>query len=306
MNTVAAKPVITPVDRFGLTLTLAIIVHAIIILGITFTSEDRQKPRFDTMKIVLVQQKDLSPPKDAKLLAQANLKGGTRKDSMETPSTPLPPPFPAREPQITAQPVVRTPPQPKVKPARDQRDTAEPKPKDKELLTAENPKAKIEKPKPETVVKQKPEKSRKTAADLLMTSYKIASLSAQIKQKLEARSKRPRRTFISASTKIYKYAAYMEAWRAKVERVGNLNYPDEARKRRLTGSLILDVALNPDGTVNQIIIRRSSGQKILDDAAIRIVNLAAPYAPFPKNIRADTDILHITRTWQFMNNSGFQ
>jgi len=98
----------------------------------------------------------------------------------------------------------------------------------------------------------------------------------------------------------------MEAWRSKVERIGNLNYPDEARKRKLSGSLILDVALNPDGSVNDVVVRRSSGQKILDDAAIRIVHLAAPFAPFPADIRKDTDILHITRTWQFLNNKGFR
>lgn len=307
MSTVAASPVITPVDRFGLTLTLAIIVHAIIILGITFTGEDQQQPQFDTMEIVLVQQQDLTPPDDAKLLAQANLQGGTQTESEVTPSTPLPPPFPDQVAEVTAQPAMETPPAPVVEPDQEQQDVIEPQPDDKDQLTAEN-KPDILKPKPEqeTVPKQKPEKTQRSAADLLMNSFKIASLSAQIKQKLESRSTRPRRTFISASTKTYKYAAYMEAWRAKVERVGNLNYPDEARKRKLSGSLILDVALNPDGTVNQITIRRSSGHKILDDAAMRIVTLASPFAPFPDNIKTDTDILHITRTWQFVNNSGFQ
>ena len=98
----------------------------------------------------------------------------------------------------------------------------------------------------------------------------------------------------------------MEAWRAKVERVGNLNYPEEARRRNISGQLVLDVALNPDGKINQITIRRSSGYKVLDDAAIRIVELAAPYSPFPEAIRAETDVLHITRTWQFLDQRGFR
>ena len=308
MNTVAAQPVITPIDRFGLTLTLAIIVHAIIILGITFTGEDRQQPRFDTMEIVLVQQQDPTPPEDAKLLAQANLQGGAQLESEVTPSTPLAPPFPDQVPAVAAQAVMETLPAPVVEPDPERHEATEPRPHDKELLTAESAKPETTKPKPEqqAVSEQKPEKTQRTAADLLMNSFKIASLSAQIKQKLESRSTRPRRTFISASTRTYKYAAYMEAWRAKVERVGNLNYPDEARRRKLSGSLILDVSLNPDGTVSQITIRRSSGHKILDDAAIRIVNLASPFAPFPDNIKVDTDILHITRTWQFLNNSGFK
>ena len=140
----------------------------------------------------------------------------------------------------------------------------------------------------------------------MTNSLKMAALSSEVQRKLETRAKRPKRTFISASTREYKYAAYMEAWRAKVERVGNLNYPEEARRRKISGQLVLDVALNPDGKINQITIRSSSGHKVLDDAAIRIVELAAPYAPFPEAIRAETDVLHITRTWQFLDQSGFK
>ena len=145
-----------------------------------------------------------------------------------------------------------------------------------------------------------------SAMTLMANSFKIASLSAEIRRKLQTKAERPRRKFISASTKEYKYAAYMEAWRSKVERVGNLNYPDAARKQKISGSLILDVALNKDGSINEVTIRRSSGYKILDDAAIRIVELASPYSPFPVKIREETDILHITRTWQFLNNNRFR
>ncbi len=123
---------------------------------------------------------------------------------------------------------------------------------------------------------------------------------------MEAQAKRPRRKFISASTKEYNYAAYMEAWRSKVERVGNLNYPQQARRQKLSGNLVLDVALRPDGSIDEITIRRSSGEKLLDDAAIRIVELSAPFSPFPQHIKDETDILHIMRTWQFLNNKGFK
>ena len=98
----------------------------------------------------------------------------------------------------------------------------------------------------------------------------------------------------------------MEAWRSKVERVGNLNYPEEARKRKLSGSLVLDVALSPDGSINNITVRQSSGHKVLDDAAIRIVKLSAPFSPFPDAIQGETDILHIIRTWQFLKKGGFR
>ena len=90
-----------------------------------------------------------------------------------------------------------------------------------------------------------------------------------------------------------------------MERIGNLNYPDEARRKRLSGQLVLEVVLNANGTVGDIIVRRSSGQRVLDDAAIRIVKLAAPYSPLPRNILEDTDILHIQRTWRFLNSNRF-
>ena len=127
----------------------------------------------------------------------------------------------------------------------------------------------------------------------------IASLSAELQQQQAAYSGRKRHTHISASTQEFKYAAYMDTWRNKVERIGRLNYPEAAKKRKIYGSLLLDVAINADGSVDDISLRRSSGSKILDDAAIRIVKLAAPFAPLPKNIRTDTDVLHILRTWIF-------
>lgn len=144
-----------------------------------------------------------------------------------------------------------------------------------------------------------------SAAELIASSMAMASLNAELEQRLDALAKRPRRKYISARTKEYKYAAYLEAWRAKVERLGNLNYPDAARSKGLSGSLLLDVALRPDGSVAEITVRRSSGHKELDDAAVNIVRLAAPYAPFPPDIRKEVDILHITRTWQFLNSDKF-
>jgi protein TonB len=91
----------------------------------------------------------------------------------------------------------------------------------------------------------------------------------------------------------------MRDWVAKVERVGDLNYPDAARRQNLSGKLIVQVAVHPDGSVREITIRKPSGYKILDDAAVRIVKLAAPFAPFPDAIRQETDVLYITRTWVF-------
>ena len=137
-----------------------------------------------------------------------------------------------------------------------------------------------------------------------MHSFAIANLSAEIQEKLESRAKRPRRKYVSATTQEYRYAAYMEAWRAKVERIGNINYPEEARRRRISGTVMLDVAVNRDGSVADISVRKSSGITLLDDAAIRSVHLAAPYDPLPPEIRHEVDELHVTRTWKFYDRAS--
>ncbi len=325
-----AKPLITPSDRFGLTFCLAVMAHGILVLGVTFSPEDIPPPRYETMEIILVQQKS-EPPEDAKILAQASLQGGGDMAEAESPSTPLPAPFPQEKPEIAAQPPAES--QPPAADAPEIVTDIESEPaevveqiavesseaeerlaekidiKDEEAKPAEKI-AEQQKPDENVRDRQVPEKPAlpptPSATALMMNSFKIASLSAQIRRKLQAKAERPRRKFISASTKEYKYASYMEAWRSKVERVGNLNYPEAARKNKLSGSLILDVALNDDGSINQITVRRSSGHKVLDDAAIRIVKLASPYSPFPDQIREETDILHITRTWQFLNGHRFR
>lgn len=127
----------------------------------------------------------------------------------------------------------------------------------------------------------------------------MARLAAELDRQAQAYAKRPKRKFISANTREYAYANYMAAWVARVERVGNLNYPDEARRRNLEGSLVLTVAIRKDGSLERIDIIKASGVQVLDDAAQRIVELSAPFNPIP-DAAEQVDVLHITRTWQFV------
>jgi protein TonB len=143
-----------------------------------------------------------------------------------------------------------------------------------------------------------------SAADILASrNDEIARLTARINAQTQASQSRARRKAISTSTREYRYASYMEAWRRKVERIGNLNYPAEAREQGLSGNLILHVAVRADGSLEGVRVVRSSGQEVLDQAAVRIVELAAPFAEFPADIAAETDVLDITRTWQFQRNN---
>ena len=134
--------------------------------------------------------------------------------------------------------------------------------------------------------------------DLAESARAMARLEGEINKSVDEYNKRPRKKFIGARTEEYRFAQYIEDWRQKVERIGTLNYPEAARGK-LYGSLVLSVSINHDGSLNRVDINRSSGYKVLDDAARRIVQMASPYSPFPPEIRRDTDILEITRTWYF-------
>jgi protein TonB len=136
--------------------------------------------------------------------------------------------------------------------------------------------------------------------DLLDSAAAIARMEAVISRKLDEYAKRPRKKFIGARAQEYRFAQYLEDWRQKIERVGTLNYPDAARGR-VYGSLLLFVAIKSDGSILKAEIQRSSGEKVLDDAALRIVNMSAPFAPFPDDIRRDFEIIEFGRTWTFTN-----
>ena len=150
-----------------------------------------------------------------------------------------------------------------------------------------------------------PEPPLSAATILASRGEEIARLNTKLVADTAAFASRPRRKAISASTQEYRYASYLEAWRRKVEAIGNLNYPEEARQRKLYGNLILQVGVRADGSLEEVRVLRSSGSTLLDEAAVRIVHLAAPFAPFPPDIRQETDFLDITRTWQFLSNNRF-
>jgi protein TonB len=156
---------------------------------------------------------------------------------------------------------------------------------------------------PEIPPELAPELPTISTADIFASrDAEMANLAARIQEQSSAYASRTRRRAVSTATTEYIYATYMEAWRRKVERIGNLNYPSEARELGLFGNLILHVAVRSDGSLEGIRVVRSSGHEVLDQAAIRIVQLAAPFAPFPPNIKRETDVLDITRTWQFQRN----
>jgi protein TonB len=275
-------PVFSENDTFSLTLLLALLLHTAL-LGITFEFEDRPQQRLQrALEITLVHHPRPKEQNDkADYLAQTSQQGGGEKAEKQPPKTEQAPPQP-EAPPAPVQLQAGAPPEATPSPASVRKN-----------LQA----------KPKPTRPRQPESRPTTRAGLLLASrdLEIQRLTAELDEKMDVFSKRPRRKFVSASTQEYKYAAYLQAWRKKVEKVGTLNFPDEAKRNRLYGNLVLLVSLNSDGTIHRIELRKSSGHKVLDDAAIRIVRLAAPFAPFPANIAEETDILDITRTWQFVS-----
>ena len=136
-------------------------------------------------------------------------------------------------------------------------------------------------------------------ADLPESRLEVARLEAEIAREWQAYQELPKRKFVGARTQSVVYAEYVDQWRQKIERVGTANFPDEARQREEFGSVLVTVAIKADGTVERVEIDRSSGSRVLDAAVERIVMLASPFKAFPANVRRETDILHITRTWAF-------
>jgi protein TonB len=152
---------------------------------------------------------------------------------------------------------------------------------------------------PERTPQERVPPGETTSREMLERSLEMARLEAQIRRDLDANQKRRRTEFVGARAAEYRFAAYVDNWRHKIERVGNLNYPADARQQRLYGTLQLTVVVRADGEVDAITLNRSSGHRALDEAAMRIVRLAAPFDRFPEAIRKDTDYISITRTWTF-------
>ena len=254
------------------------------ILGIGFSlAEPNQISK--TLEITLSTFKSEEKPKEADFLAQDNQQGSGTLEHKAAPTTTEQAPF--QDTQVKRVTPPATPQQPAAR--------------------QEAPKAAIATRAPQqptTPVKREetkptPQTPPAPVFDSAQLSSEIASLEAELAQDIQQYAKRPKiHRLNAASTMRDKGAWYKDEWRKKIERIGNLNYPDEARRQQIYGSLRLLVSINRDGTLYEVQVLESSGQRLLDQAAMRIVRLAAPFAPFTGDL-ADIDRLEIIRTWRF-------
>lgn len=268
--------------KLTLALSVSLALHAVL-LSIHFKlPEALGKASERALDVILVNSKSASKPVNAQAKAQTNLDGGGNTDEDRRAKTPLPPSRKDTEGDSLKEAHQRV---------------TELETRQQQLLTQTKSTNTV------AADKRTKEAAPVTApgisgADLASSALAIARIEGQIARQVEDYNQRPRKKFIGARAEEYRFAQYVEDWRQKIERVGNLNYP-EAAKGRLYGSLVLTVIIKSNGELERVDINRSSGKKLLDEAAQRIVQLAAPYAVFPESIRRDTDVIEITRTWSF-------
>lgn len=289
MNAAATPPDVTsagvrPADRLGFTLFLATVLHAALILGLGFSlAEPNQISK--TLEITLSTFKSEEKPKQADFLAQDNQQGSGTLEHKAAPRT-------------TEQALFQDTQVKRVTPPAAPRPSATSQEAPKAALATRAPQPQKTQVKREAA-KPTPQAPPAPVFDSAQLSAEIASLEAELAQDIQQYAKRPKiHRLNAASTMRDKGAWYKDEWRKKVERIGNLNYPDDARRQQIYGSLRLLVSINRDGTLYEVQVLESSGQRLLDQAALRIVRLAAPFAPFTGDL-ADIDRLEIIRTWRF-------
>lgn len=292
MNDAALPPLPAPTrlrdgDRLGATMVLSVALHAVVILGVGFAIE-QAAPITPMLDVILSGTRTPLTPRQAEFLAQASNEGGGEHDKSSRPTESVSGPLPLPEAGIAPQPLRAQSPQ--AAPAPEARvvttrdaDVATPTPQDRPQVDAD----------------PLPPGPQKVAYDMEM-----ARLAAEVHLNSQRYAKRPKRKFVSASTQEYAYADYLRRWVDRAERIGNLNYPEVARQRGLSGQVVMSIGIRRNGSVESTQVLVSSGKPILDQAAMRIAKLAQPYPPLP-GTADEIDVLNVVRTWIFKPNGTF-
>lgn len=282
-----ALPAVTPPrisegQRLSATFLLSLAVHAVLLLGVGFAIS-KAAPVVPTLDVILTQVQTPLTPKQADFLAQAANQGGGEHDKTTRPTDPQVGDTPSPQEGVAAREL------------QAQAPTLQPPPETRVVTTHDSPLATA------TASDTSPRGDRplppgERRVDVDMSEARLA---AEIDEQTRQYAKRPKTKYVSASTREYAYASYLRQWVDRVQRVGNLNYPEEARRRRLQGSVMIGIGIRRDGSIESLQLVRSSGNRTLDDAALRIARLAEPYPPLPKT-SDNLDVLNVVRTWEFL------
>ncbi|VAW64166.1 hypothetical protein MNBD_GAMMA09-1320 [hydrothermal vent metagenome] len=281
-----ATPLVSSNDRLGMTIFFALLFHGIVILGVTFISSPSAKQKIPpSLDVILVNTSNSETPEEADYLAQTTQDGGGNSEEKVRRTDLFSAPTLSKNPGIAQQQFVNMTP----------------------IKKQEAKKAFITQNKSDTKTHTQKKHTEKDIREQQVTPQQKNERAARMAEELslifQQHSQKPKEKFLNSRTKEYIAAGYMRSWVDKVERLGNADYPDAAIRSKLSGTLILDVVINADGSLIEINLRQSSGHQILDDAAKRIVRMSSPFAPFPSKLQKQADIIHITRSWEFRSSS---
>lgn len=280
------RPRISASDRLGLTLFLALTLHAIVVLGVGFTQSERSNTEpLPSLDIIIANSRSPDSLENPDYLAQVDQAGGGNADEKARPSAPLSAPTPIDQKGLSDQ------------------DRIELR---KQQVTLSKLYFLTQQEADDAILKNKQSRAQdadsQPASEVEQRASKIARLQAEIREMAVNYAKRPRTLTLTASTRKAIEASYLAAWVQKIEHTGNLNYPAEARLKNLSGRLRMSVRLDANGEVLDMQITSSSGAPILDEAARQILRMAQPFAPFSDELRERTDQIVIIRTWDFKSN----
>lgn len=289
------SPGVTARDRLVTTLFFVALLHGIVILGITFTPD---KPTGSaTLEVTMVQTRSVAAPDQADYIAQANQKGAGNTDELVRPESPLSMPAALNNAGRPDAPDLMDNPG-RGSSANDSHgantkaSSQDPAVVTTQALTGSSANAQAAAAPANAEPRIMVARLLTPGDDALMPNDESIALP-------QATSAEPRETFVSVNARASRYAPYLDAWRRRVEHIGNLNLPADILARRLSGSLALEVALNSDGSIRELTLNRPSNVPLLDESAQRIVKMAGPFAPFPADIRRDTAVLRFVYEWRF-------
>lgn len=298
------------ISVISIAIWVSLAIHAAI-LSIHFEPELKKfTDNLPILDVMLVNAKTHNKPDNADTFAQANLDRGGNTDHNRKMKTALPS-LKQQKTEFTVQPMAEAKSGAKAaqqtsEVTQEQKRVAMLEKEAQELMTQMKSSTKMDSQAVQKAVanesdsgsQESPNKELKLH-DKTASALEMNHLEALIAKQSDDYQKRPKRKFIGARTKEYRYALYVDAWRQKVEKIGNLNYPEAAKDLKLYGQLQMTVSIKADGSIEKIELNKSSGHKVLDEAAKHILEMAAPYARFPDDVHKEIDVLSITRTWTF-------
>jgi protein TonB len=265
---------------------ISIAIHVLVML-IPLADQVRALAQMPNLDVILVNTRHNTAPKDAQALAQANLEGGGDSSEKVRATSPLMPQENMREGSDL------------VDMTKGQQPTIQ-QPQFEQVLTQQG--ASVAIARPETPKDTPAVRQPTSGSDAQDATAMELKLQAEIDEKMRIYNQRPRKVHIGANAKEYRFAQYVETWRIKAERIGELNYPAAATRGKMYDSLLMSVTIKNDGSIKEVVIKRPSKYPVLNEAAVRIVRLGEPYAPFPPEVSRDTDEIEISRIWTFTNN----